>query len=131
MTIPSRKLIGQNVILDDEIYSDDYMRILNRESPVEDVFGKHKSAIAQGKNVVARLVMDTLGNSKYEQHLVNLIMRAAKVGEWRAREVKGRKDYGLDAVLEKKFGYLTEHKGKTYLLPSFLWTVHCHTELDR
>ena len=130
MAIPNRELVGKNARLDNGVYSDDYMATLNQFATVDEVFGEHREAIAAGENVVGSLVMGTLSKSEYENHLVSLVMNAAKAGEWRAvvRE-PGRHFAGLDAVTDKHFGHVTEHEGKKFLLPSALYVVYCNEQL--
>ncbi|MBU0761361.1 MAG: hypothetical protein KJ600_03925 [Nanoarchaeota archaeon] len=130
MTIPNKELVGKNPRLKDGVYSDDYMAALDQFATVDEVFGKHREAIANGEHVVARLVMGTLGRCEYESHLVSLVMGAAKAGEWRAvvRE-PGRHFEGLDVVTERHFGHITKLEGKTYLLPSALYIAYCNEKL--
>ena len=132
MTIPGKELVGKNARLEDGIYSDDYMAALNEFATVDEVFGKHKEAIAARKhNPIDRLVMDTLGVSEYENHLVALVITAAKAEEWKAVERKpGKHIEGLDVVTEKHFGYVTEHEGKTFLLPSAFYLVYCKAQIE-
>lgn len=132
MAIPKKELVGRNARIENGIYLDDYLTALNEFSSVDETFGKHKEAIAAGKDAVASLVMGTLGRSEWENHLVALIMTAAKAGEWRAvfRDSFKHRE-GLDAVAEKNFGYVVEQNGETYLLPSAAYVSRCQAELDR
>ena len=128
MGIPNKILVGQNPSLVDGVYSDDYLRALNEFASVDEVFGEKKQAIAEGeRNAVAMIVMDTLGKSEYEQHLVALVMRAAKAGEWRA--VERTTIWGLDRVVEKYYGHVTKFEDKTFLLPSATYLAYCKENL--
>ena len=131
MAIPGKELVGKNAILENGVYSDDYMVALNQLATVDEVFGKYKEDIAEGKNVVARLVMETLGKCEYENHLVSIVMKAAKAGEWRAvlRE-PGKHIAGLDVVTKKHFGYVAEHEGQKFLLPSPMYLAYCKANLE-
>jgi hypothetical protein len=131
MTIPDRKLIGKNVKLDNGNYSDDYIAALNKFATVDEVFGQHKEAIAKGEqSPICRCVMGTLGKSEYENHLVSLIMIAARAGEWKAviREPLTQ-NQGLETVMEKGFGYVVMNEGKKFLLPSAGYVVYCKERL--
>ena len=132
MTIPRKELVGKNAKSSDRVYFDSYMDELNKFASVDEVFGKHRTAIANGESCpVSNLVMDTLGKSEYENHLVALVMTAAKAGEWRAVLREPRKHTeGLKAVTEKHFGYVVEHEGQTFLLPSALYVVYCKQQLN-
>lgn len=126
MTIPSKQLVGQNAGLVDGVYSDDYLKALNQFVTVDEVFGEQREAIAKGEwTSVARLVMGTIGQSEYENHLAALVMKAAKVGEWRAVERESRHMPGLERVTEKHFGYVVKYKNKTFLLPSAIYLTYC------
>ncbi len=130
MAIPGEELVGQNARLAGGVYSDDYMNALNQFATVDDVFGEHKEAIAKGKHdPVARLVIGTLGKSEYENHLVALVMTAAKADEWRAVERGPEHMPGLDVVTQKHFGYVTKYGGKTFLLPSPVYVTYCKATL--
>ncbi len=132
MAIPGKELVGKNARLNEGIYSDDYMAALNEFATVDEVLGEHKEAIANGEqNPVCRLAWGTLGKCEYENHLVSLVMTAAKAGEWRAVErIHGRQIEGLDVVTDKHFGYVTEHEGKTFLLPSTFYLVYCKAQIE-
>ena len=131
MVIPRKELVGRNAKLQNGVYSDDYMTALNQFATVDEVFNQQKEHIAAGEIVVGRLVMDTLGKSEYENHLVALVMTAARAGEWRAvirnPMVHNR---GLDVVTEKHFGYVVEQEGKKFLLPSVLYVMYCQAQLQ-
>ena len=131
MTIPGKELIGKNAQVSDKIYSDDYLRALNKFATVDEVFGQHRADIAAGGNSVGTLVMETLGKSEWEEHLVSLVMTAAKAGEWRAvvRE-EGKHTEGLDVVVEKDLGYVTKHGDTTFLLPSAMYVSYCKAKLS-
>lgn len=130
MAIPGKELIGENARLEDGIYSDDYMDALNQFATVDEVLGEHKEAIAKGEqNPISRLIADTLGKYEYEFHLVDIVMAAAKAGEWRAVERGPQQRPGLSAVTDKQFGYVTEHEDKTFLLPSAFYLTYCKEHL--
>ena len=131
MTIPTKELVGQNATLTDGVYSDDYMTALNQFAPVDEVMGEHREAIALGEHggPVAGLVMNTLGKSEYENHLVSLVMTAAMKGEWRAVNRSRMQMAGLDVVVEKHFGYVAKLEDKTFLLPSAMYVVYCKEQL--
>jgi len=130
MTIPNKRLVGINPRLDNEGYSDDYTDALNRFVSVREVFGEHKKSIAKGGREVGRLVMGTLGKSEYEEHLVSLVMRAANAGEWRGIKRGLGRQIGLNSVVKKGFGYVTEFQGEKILLPSALYVVYCDAQLN-
>jgi hypothetical protein len=131
MKIPGKELVRRNASLRENRYSDDYLLTLNQFMNVNEVFGEHKAEVARGGNVVGRLVMDTLGRSEYENHLVALVMAAAKTGEWSAVLRKPNiHEEGLDAVMEKRFGYVIEIEGKKFLLPSALYVSYCKAQLE-
>ena len=130
MVIPRKELVGRNARLEGDVYLDDYMDALNQFATVDEVFGEQKEAIASGKNVIARLVMGTLGDSEYEKHLVSIVMNAAKAGEWRT--VHRKKTYtlaGLDAVTRGNLGYVIEHGDEKFLLPSVNYVTYCKGKL--
>lgn len=129
--IPGIELVGKNASLHDGVYNDDYMTALNDMASVDDVFGRHKQDIAEGKNAVGWLVMDTLGKSEYENHLVSIVKKAAKAGKWVAvlREQYKHTD-GLSVVEGKNFGYVAEHEGQKFLLPSAHYLTHCKARLE-
>ena len=126
MTIPGRELVGQNAQLVGGTYTDDYMVALNQFVTVDEVLGENRQAIAKGEHTpVARLVMDTLGKCEYENHLVALVMAAAKAGEWKAVKRGQQHMPGLDVVVDENFGYTTKYQGKTFLLPSAMYLAYC------
>jgi len=130
MTIPNKELVGKNPKLEDGVYTDDYMNALNEFARVDEVFRESKAAIASGENIVGRLVMDTLGKSEYENHLVAIVMSAAEAGEWRAVVRESEKHIpGLDTVTRKHFGHVTAYQGKTFLLPSVSYVVYCNDRI--
>ncbi len=131
MTIPSKELVGKNPKLVNGAYIDDYMIALNEFATVNEVLGKHREAIADGNfHPTARVVMGTLDRFEYENHLAALIMVAAKTGEWRAVERGTLQKCGLEVVTERHFGYVVEHDGETFLLPSAKYLAHCKAELE-
>ncbi len=131
MAIPGKELVGKNARLNEGIYSDDYMDALNEFATVNEVLGEHREAIANGEqNPIFRLVSGTLGKCEYENHLVDIVMTAAKAGEWRAVEREPRHKPGLSVVTDKHFGYVTEHEGKTFLLPSALYLTYCKAQIE-
>lgn len=131
MTIPNKELVGKNARAQKDVYSDDYLKALNKFATVDEVFGEHKRKIANGENIIGALVMDTLGRSEWENHLVAIVMNAAKAGEWRAvvRE-PGMLVEGLDEITKKHFGFVVKHKGKKYLIPSALYVTYCQAQLE-
>lgn len=130
MTIPGKELVGKNAKLIEGVYFDDYMNTLNQLVSVDEVFRQHKKEIAEGQfDPVANLVMGTLGKSEYENHLVALVMTAAKTGEWRAVERGSQHMPGLDVVVNKNYGYVSELEGKTFLLPSLMYISYCKEQL--
>jgi len=130
MKIPDKTLIGKNAELVEGVYSDDYMNALNNFASVDEVFGKNKEAIAKGENTpVARLIMGTLDKAEYENHLVSIIMTAAKNGEWRAINRGLQHMPGLDEVTRRHFGHVTNYKGQTFLLPSPMYLTYCKEKL--
>ena len=132
MTIPSKKLVGQNARIEEGKYLDDYLEALNRFAPVEEVFGGYREGVAKGEYTpVARLIMDTLGKTECENHLVALVMAAAKSGKWSAVKRRGEYMAGLEVVVEKNFGYSVKNGNKTFLLPSALYLVYCKAQLDK
>jgi hypothetical protein len=132
MSIPRKQLVGKNATLTDRGYSDDYLTALNEFATVDEVFGPYRKQIADGGNVVGRLVMETLGRSEWENHLVSIVMTAAKAGEWRAViRQPGRHDEGLDAVTEKRYGFIVQKDGKRFLLPSANYVAYCQAQLDQ
>ncbi len=130
MTIPDRKLVGKNAKIEDDIYRDDYLRALNQLVTVDEVFGKYREKIKNGKEIIGDLVYDIFNKKKHEAHLVSLVMHAASAREWVAvvRE-PGKHIDGLDEVTEKCFGYVTDHKGKKFLLPSLAYVAYCNDKL--
>lgn len=131
MAIPGRELVGKNAQVCNGIYCDDYLRALNQFATVDEVFGQHKADIAAGGNSVGRVVMETLGHYEWENHLVALVMGAAKAGEWKAvfREPMRHME-GLDRVEKKGFGYLAKQGDKTFLLPSAIYITYCKEQLS-
>jgi|GEM_PF-4127870 len=129
MTIPDKSLVGQNAVLKNDIYTDDYLRALNAVAPVDEVFGRHKKAIARGESIVGKLVMDTLGKTEYEHHLVTLVMTAAKTGQWSAVKRAPWNLSGLEEVIYKKFGHVAIHEKETFLLPSLTYVAYCKDTL--
>jgi len=123
-------LVGENARLENDVYYDDFMSVLNELVTVDEVLGEQREAIAKGETTpVANLVMGTLGVCEHENHLVSLVMEAARAGEWRAVSRGEGQIYGLDSVVEKGFGYVTEHEGKKYLLPSVHYIEHCRRQI--
>lgn len=130
MAIPSKKLVGKNQVLVDRVYSDDYIKALNRYVSVDEVFGEHKKEISKGEFCpVARFTMGALSKLEHENHLVALVMRAARAGEWRAVERGPEHRSGLDEVTEKSFGYVIRYQDKTFLLPSARYLAYCKEQL--
>ena len=130
MAIPVKKLIGNNAKVHRGVYTDDYIGALNQFATVDEVLGSHKNAIARGKqDPICKIVMGTLGVIEFEDQLVSLVMKAARAGEWRAVKTEAHPNW-LKVVAEKNYGYVVEHEGKTYLLPSAYFLVHCKEELD-
>lgn len=127
---PGKELVGKNVRIVDGQYNDDYLTALNQFASVDKTFGRYRADIAKGGNSVGRVIMGTLGKNEWENHLVALVMGAAKAGEWKAVV---REPYvhtsGLDAVEGKKFGYVVKHEKKTFLLPTALYLDYCKREL--
>jgi hypothetical protein len=130
MKIPRKELVGRNRRLENGVYSDDYMTALNELVTVDEVFGGYRKQIAEGGIAVGRLVMETLGKTEWENHLVSIVMTAAKTGEWRAvlRDPRNQLE-GLEAVTDKNFGYVVQHESKTFLLPSALYVTYCQAKL--
>ena len=132
MMIPRRELVGRNARLEEGIYRDDYLTELNKVMPVDEVFSGCREEIAHGGNIVGRLVMETLRKIEWENHLVSIVMTAALSREWRAvfREPLIH-DKGLDAVTKKHYGYVVEHEGKRFLVPSPLYVTYCKDVLEK
>ncbi len=144
MTIPTKELVGKNPLLAGELpiggpyhgkhiyrYYDEYTRALNGFARVDEVFSNHREAIAKGENYpISNLIMDALGKKEGENHLADIVMTAARAGEWKAIERLPHQRYGLYLVIEKHFGHLTNYKGKMFLLPSALYVVYCKEKLD-
>ena len=131
MTIPGRELVGKNAQLIDRVYTDDYLHALNQFATVDEVFGQLKESIAAGEHTpVAKLVMGTLGKCEWENHLVSLVMGAAKAGEWKAvvREPFKHTD-GLTVVEERNFGYVVKQGGERFLMPSASYVTYCKERL--
>ena len=125
-------LIGIDPEIKDNNYSDKFTHSLDEIFPVDEVFGEHKKSIASGTwEVIPSLVMDTLGKSKWENHLVSIVMTAAKTGNWLGvvRE-PGKHIAGLDRVQEKHYGHVVEHEGKKYLIPSLHYVTYCKEKID-
>lgn len=132
MAIPGKELVGQNAIVVGEKYLDDYLIALNTLAPVDEIFGDQRRDISQGGRIVGRLVMGTLGRTEWENHLVSIVMTAAKEGKWSAvvREPELHLP-GLDEVENRHFGYIIDHKGIKYLLPSLMYVAYCKEKLSR
>lgn len=131
MTIPGRELVGQSAQMRDNTYSDDYLRALNEFATVDEIFGEHRKDIAEGGNSVGRLTMGALGIGEWENHLVDIVMRAAKAGEWTAVIRRpGTQTEGLSAVRKKHYGYITEFDGKIFLMPTAMYLAYCKEELS-
>ena len=126
MSIPQKDLVGKNARIEEKgVYRDDYLDALNKFAPVDEVFGKDRKAIAKGEwEPVANLVMDTLGKAEWENHLVAIVMTAAKEGEWRAVPRGPQHQDGLDEVVEKKYGFVV-NLGKKFLVPSAFYVNYC------
>lgn len=132
MAIPGRELVGKNAQVTDKEYNDDYLRALNQFATVDEVFGQHRKDIAAGGDSVARVVMGTLDRVEYENHLVALVMTAAKEGEWKAVfRHPYRHAPGLDVVEQKHFGHVVKQGEKTFLLPSAMYLAYCKEELSQ